>query len=201
MSPDKPCNGSNYFWHGAYYEAPTSWMWFHCRNNHKCIHINSRCDMHPHTECIYEKDGIMVAEDEEGCIDEYKRKGLVDKTTNIICSTPDHNTMSPAVLANIYVWNERYIHYNVTVIPSGTTVQIPGVKCDGIVSCWDGIDEKLFCGFTFFQTIGIGKQFKHFLWKIIHFSFKLPFKKEWMVICSTKIITMLQFSIKCRNLF
>ena len=155
MSPDKPCDASNYLWHGENIEAPKSWRWFECRNNKKCIHIDSRCDLHPHPECIYEKDGIMVAEDEEGCIDEYKRKGLVAKTANFICSSPDHNIVSPSVISNIY--DDNHVKYNVTVIPSGTTVPIVVVRCDGIDNCWDGIDEKSFCGFTSFQTVGIGK--------------------------------------------
>ena len=161
MLADKPCNGSNYFYHGAYYKAPTSWRWFHCIHTQKCIHIDARCDMHPNPECIYEKDGVMVAEDEEGCFDEYKRKGLIAKTANIICSSPDHNTMSPAVISNILDcdYPTCNIKYNVTVIPRGTIVQISGVKCDGISNCWDGIDEKSFCSFTPFQTVGIGKQF------------------------------------------
>jgi hypothetical protein len=101
----------------------------------------------------------MVAEDEEGCFEEYKRKGLVANTANVICSSPDHNTESPAVISNIY--DGVFIIHNATIIPNGTTVQIPGVKCDGIFNCWDGIDEKLFCGFTSFQTVGIGKQNKN----------------------------------------
>ena len=178
ISPDKPCNGSNYFFFGTNIPAPTSWRWFHCRHTHKCIHIDSWCDLHPNPECIYEKDGIMVAEDEEGCFEEYRRKGLVANTANVICSSPDHNTESPAVISNIY--DGVFIIHNATIIPNGTTVQIPGVKCDGIFNCWDGIDEKLSCGFTSFQTVGIGKQFKNLktmkglLWKIIHFSHKLP---------------------------
>ena len=163
MSPDKPCNGSNYFWGIHYYEVPTSWTWFHCRNNQKCIHIDSRCDMHPHSECIYDKDGVMVAEDEEGCFDEYKRKGLVAKTANFICSSGslDHNTVSPAILSTIYDWVNHAVICNATIIPNGTTVQIPGVRCDGTFNCWDGIDEKLLCGFTSLQTVEIGKQFKN----------------------------------------
>ena len=177
MSPDKPCNGSNYFLHGHNLPAPNSWRWFHCRNNQKCIHINARCDLHPHSECIYEKDGIMVAEDEEGCFDEYKRKNLVAKTTNIICSSPDHNTMSPAV-----THYDDYLKLNFTAISRGTTVQIPGVRCDGIFDCWGGIDEE-FCGLNSFQTIGVGKKFKHLeamkglLWKIMLFMHKSAFKR------------------------
>ena len=156
MSPDKPCDGSNYFVNtlGIYVEAPTSWDWFHCRNTKKCIHIDSRCDLHPHSECIYEKDGTLMAEDEEGCFDEYKRKGLVVKTANVICSSPDHNIMSPAVISDTY--DGIYLE-NVTVIPRGTIVQIPGLRCDGIYNCWDRVDEE-FCGFNIFQTVGIGKQ-------------------------------------------
>ena len=181
MSPDKPCNGSNYFWGIHYYEVPTSWTWFHCRNNQKCIHIDSRCDMHPHSECIYDKDGVMVAEDEEGCFDEYKRKGLVAKTANMICSSPDHNAMSPAVISNIY---DSGPLSNVTVIPGGTTVPIPVVRCDGIYNCWGGIDEE-FCGFTFFLTVGIGKQFKHLdAMKGLFFRHKLFFlKTKFLAIC------------------
>ena len=168
MSPDKPCNGSNYFYHGAYYKAPTSWRWFHCIHTQKCIHIDARCDMHPNPECIYEKDGVMVAEDEEGCFDEYMRKGFISKTANIICSSPDHNTMSPAVISKNFDsdYPPYYIKYNVTVIPRGTIVQISGITCDGISNCWDGIDEKSFCGFTPFQTVGIGKYFVSFVCKI-----------------------------------
>ena len=124
MSPDQPCNGSNYFFHGYHVKPPKSWQWFHCRNTQKCIHIDSRCDMHPNPECIYEKGGIRVAEDEEGCFDEYKRKGLVAKSAKMICSSPDHNNMSPIVTSNNF--NGVQYYFNVTVIPSGTTVQIQG---------------------------------------------------------------------------
>ena len=102
MSPNEPCEGSNYLYHGYNIKAPKNWEWFLCMNTQKCIHIDNRCDLHPHSECIYEKDGVMVAEDEEGCSDEYNRKGLVAKTANVICFSPDHNTMSPAVISNIY---------------------------------------------------------------------------------------------------
>ena len=162
MSPDQPCNGSNYFFHGSIEAAPPSWTWFHCRNTQKCIHIDSRCDLHPNPACIYEKDGIRVAEDEEGCFDEYKRKGLVSKSAKRICSSPDHNIMSPTVTSNTHyvVDMKKHYKYNVTVIPSGTTVQIQGVRCDGVSNCWDGCDE-LFCGFNTFHIAGIGKQFKN----------------------------------------
>ena len=158
MSPDVPCNGSNYFFEGRHIPAPKSWNWFHCRNTQKCIHLDSRCDLHPNPECVYEKDGIMVAEDEEGCFDEYQRKGLVSKSAKTICPSPDHNKMSPTVTSTTC---ERFqCYFNVTLIPSGTTVQILGVRCDGFLTCWDGYDE-IFCGFNAFYTAAIGKQFKN----------------------------------------
>ena len=102
MNPENPCDGSNYFWHGSNIKAPTSWGWYYCRNNQKCIHIDGRCDLHPNPACIYEKDGIMVAEDEEGCFENYKWKGLLAKSANVICSSSDHNKLSPAVISTIY---------------------------------------------------------------------------------------------------
>lgn len=115
-SLDKPCNGSNYFWHGDSIEMPIGWGWFHCKITQKCIHIDSRCDLHPSPHCIYEKNGVMVAEDEEDCFDEYKKKGLVAKTANVICSSQDHNIMSPAVISTILnSFDQNGPHYTVSV--------------------------------------------------------------------------------------
>ena len=159
-------------------EAPTSWLWFQCTNTQKCIHIDSRCDMHPNPACIYEKDGVMVAEDEEGCFDEYKRKNLVSKEVNVICSSgsQDHNAMSPVVIACIFDGMTSCI--DGIVIPKGTTVQIPGIRCDGILNCWDGIDEK-YCGMTFLQTVEIGKQFKNLEAMKDPFRHKLSFSRTY----------------------
>ena len=53
-----------------------TWDWFPCYKTGKCVHIKSRCDLHPHPQCIYFKKetGEMVAEDEEGCLPTYKAK-------------------------------------------------------------------------------------------------------------------------------
>ena len=64
----------------------------------------------------------------------------------------------PSVISSIFGVDYQL---NVTVIPNGTTVQILGVRCDRNVDCWDGIDEKLFCGFDTSQTVEIGKQLKN----------------------------------------
>ena len=79
--------------------------WFPCHKNSKCIHSNSRCDLHPHPDCIYENEGQMVAEDEEGCFDEYKSKGLVPKSANLECQSPMHNSGSIAIQSIVAKFN------------------------------------------------------------------------------------------------
>ena len=81
----------------------TTWDSFHCETTHKCVHASNRCDMHPNPECIYEKDGILVSEDEEDCFEEYKLKGLIKESAAFQCISPDHNKMSPAILSNVYI--------------------------------------------------------------------------------------------------
>ena len=45
----------------------------------------------------------MLSEDEEGCLEEYKLKGLIDKSATFECPSPDHNKMSKAILSNVYI--------------------------------------------------------------------------------------------------
>ena len=68
-----------------------TWQWFRCEVNKKCIHSQSRCDLHPHPACVYNntETGKMVAEDEEGCLNpdykySYKAKGLIEPSANLI---------------------------------------------------------------------------------------------------------------------
>ena len=77
------------------------WKWFKCINKRKCIHPNSRCDLHPHPDCIYEKNGHFVAEDEEDCLDEYKSKGLVTKSANFECTSAVHNSDTIAIQSSV----------------------------------------------------------------------------------------------------
>ena len=116
--------------------------------------------MHPNPVCIYEKGGVMVSEDEEECLEEYKLKGLIKESANFDCPSPDHNKMSPAILSTVYNfslgnWGDSLYEYDVTVIPDGVTVLIKGTRCDGIIDCWNGEDEDM-CGFNTFVTFGAG---------------------------------------------
>ena len=54
---------------GNYETKETNIEWFACHQTKQCIHSNTRCDLHPHPACIYQKGDQMVAEDEEGCLD------------------------------------------------------------------------------------------------------------------------------------
>ena len=111
-----------------------TWQWFACEKSQTCIHIDNRCDLHPHPDCLYEG----VAEDEEDCMDEYTRKNLIQRSANFKCPSAIHNGKT--------TWQRV----------AGITVQILGTICDGIPECFNGLDE-LFCGFTKTKTILIGK--------------------------------------------
>ena len=111
--------------------------------------------MHPNPECIYEKDGVMMSEDEEGCFEEYKLKGLIKQSATFECPSLDHNKMSPAILSTVYNWITDDYVYDVTVIPDGVIVLIQGTRCDGTIDCWNGEDENM-CGFNTFVTFGAG---------------------------------------------
>ena len=50
---------------GNKYTAPwgvivtVDWKWFPCMKTKKCVHIDNRCDLHPHPDCLYEKVKIV----------------------------------------------------------------------------------------------------------------------------------------------
>ena len=146
---------------------PLNIDWFECRQNLKCVHMDTRCDMHPNPACIYWKDeSKRVAEDEEDCIEEYKKKHLVARSANFKCESLIHNRDSPPF--NSTIWNQTHFDTtqnftgsfkNATVIPRGTIVYIMATRCDGVPECRNGSDEKG-CGFNKFVTVLLGK-FKH----------------------------------------
>jgi hypothetical protein len=147
------------------------WKWFRCEVNKKCIHPKSRCDLHPHPACVYNNTETgknkteMVAEDEEGCLKEYKVNGLIETSANLECDSPVHNNDTAAIVINSTLFNwtkydatkKRSTSYknNVIVIEAGTTVQIQAVKCNGISECWKGVDDSD-CGFSTFETMIFG---------------------------------------------
>ena len=98
-----------------------------------------------------------MAEDEEGCFEEYKRKNLVDESANFICQSPDHNNMSKAIG---YTDPRDGVYY--TVIPNGTKVRVLSTRCNGIPECWNNEDEDK-CNPNSTETIFTGKLNKNFI--------------------------------------
>ena len=89
-----------------------NWKWFPCSRNGKCIHPDSRCDLHPHPQCIYEdENGDLLSEDEEDCFDEYKYKGIIDRSASFTCDSQIHNIESLPVTAklNMWLWAESFV--------------------------------------------------------------------------------------------
>ena len=68
-NPSNPCEGNEYTYKDIFdeYTVSVDWEWFECTKTMKCIHQNNRCNSHPHPDCIYEKDGLFIAEDEDNC--------------------------------------------------------------------------------------------------------------------------------------
>ena len=123
----------------------------------------------------------MVAEDEEGCFEEYKNTNLVASSVNVICQSLDHNEMSPAAVSQtVHRWYrpeetcgftrgcyqgggmQGESQYNVTLIPAGTIVQTLATRCDNTIECWDAKDEKG-CNQNPLDTFVIGNIFWVFL--------------------------------------
>ena len=110
--------------------------------------------MHPNPACIYKNEqDKMVAEDEEGCqIEDYESKGLLSYTANYRCQSKNNNEKSLPVLSTVYNIT-KYV--SEAVIARGTIVTILATRCDGIVECMGGLDEKG-CGMEVDKTILAG---------------------------------------------
>ena len=145
-----------------------TWQWFYCNQTNKCIHMDSRCDLHPHPECIYENsEGEFVAEDEEGCsAEDYQIKGLVAKSANFRCQSPLHNKNSSAVLSTVFNWTTEEFVYDVTVIGNGTRVHTFATRCNNIQECWDNSDEDN-CGFSTYTTVAMGKSMNRTIFLVL----------------------------------
>ena len=152
------CGGSNYTYIFDY-EKRTSyvdWSWFRCNETKRCIHQDSRCDLRPHPDCVYENDD--VAEDEVGCFEEYKRKGLVPRSANYVCQSQDHNINSSAIYGPFWSGTSRSVNNTALLLRSGIIVQTLATRCDGLEECFNGEDEKG-CGFDTLQVAWIGEYY------------------------------------------
>ena len=127
-----------------------------CPRNGKCVHENQRCDLHPNPACLFENEkGEWRAEDEEGCLEEYKTKGLVARSANFKCQSRSNNEDSQAVWSKIF--NRTTDEYpDAVVINKGTIVDILSSRCNGVSECWNNLDED-WCGFNTYITIAVGK--------------------------------------------
>ena len=150
-SSSPPSCGNIYFDRSGL-DYSVTWQWFVCEKSQTCIHIDNRCDLHPHPDCLYKG----IAEDEEDCIDEYKRKNLIQKSANFKCPSAIHNSKTSPIKANVFDWTIEDVIEDVTIVAAGITVTITATICDGIPECFNKLDE-LFCGFTKTKTILIGK--------------------------------------------
>ena len=147
-----------------------TWQWFRCEVNKKCIHSQSRCDLHPHPACVYNntETGKMVAEDEEGCLNpdykySYKAKGLIEPSANLKCDSPVHHNGTRAIHSTVFNWTTYLFKKNEEVMMKGVPVQIQAVKCNGVPECRKGVDEAG-CGFSTFETMIFGNLYFFFLY-------------------------------------
>ena len=92
-SSSSPSCGDIYIEPDGVFKHSVTWQWFACERSQTCIHIDNRCDLHPHPDCL--SDG--VAEDEEDCIDEYKRKNVIQRSANLKCPSKIHNCKTPPI--------------------------------------------------------------------------------------------------------
>ena len=85
------------------------------------------------------RDGEMVGEDEEGCLEDYKTNGLVAPSATFPCQSETHNEESPAIQSTIYNWTEVQGYdvgymYDILIIQIGTIVNILSTRCSRVTS-------------------------------------------------------------------
>ena len=70
--------------------------------------------------------------------------------------------MSPPIINTIAIWNltSQGDLIDATVLVGGITVMTEGTRCDGIINCWNAIDEHG-CGLSTLDTFFIGKILYH----------------------------------------
>ena len=88
-----------------------------------CFKSNNLCDQHPVCDPGEETSGI--AQDEFGCLVEYKEKGLAPIDATIQCQSVHHNEESVADNDSLGI------------------VMIEAVPCDGKPTCWKKLNQSL----------------------------------------------------------
>ena len=142
-----------------------SWE-FPCHHEKVCIRRENRCDLHPLPQCTYfnETEGKFVAEDEEDCEQEYKKKGLIPRSASLKCESLIHNSNTPELFSSNQKHIEKMLNEsncnknksydlwsNCSIllrlndkvsIKRGTVFNIWSIKCDQQVECHGAIDEN-----------------------------------------------------------
>ena len=110
------------------------------------------------------------------------------QTASLDCQSLFHNEKSPPIIQN-NIWNFTSQTYqkDATVLVGGVIVMTQGTKEDGIINCWNAIDEE--GGFSNLDTFFIGKILHHSSSHIIknYFSYKYNVKSNF----SSSPITLL----------
>ena len=85
-----------------------------------CFNKVNKCNIYAQCDPV---EGSDIAEDELGCDDEYREKGLIPKLATYRCQSPHHNDDS--------VRNNKSLG----------VVRMKSVPHDGNLECWNGVRE------------------------------------------------------------
>ena len=93
------------------------------RGVNTCFKNTTLCDQH--AACDQGEDTEDVAQDEFGCFEVYKDKGLTPKDTTYKCQSVHHNEESKKANLSLGI------------------VMIEALRCDGNPTCWKSPDQTL----------------------------------------------------------
>ena len=66
----------------------------------------------------------------------------MQQSASLLCNSLFHNPMSPPIINNIWNLNPQGDIIDATVLVGGVTVMTQGTIYDGIINCWNAIDEQ-----------------------------------------------------------